>query len=356
MFYEKINDKWQNVSPESRKRWEKISWVALEKIHGANFSIHIEKQETNLKTHQKNDVDANFEANFDIKFAKRKTFLQWEDDFFGYQSLVNSLSVQAINFFGVLEKDFLVKKVIIYGELCGGEYPHPDIKPFANVQAIQKGVYYCPDIRFFAFDVRIFTTENKVFYLDFEDFFKYMQKTAFFCVPHFTIDKLKAVLEFDIEINSPIPSLLGLPALPFSNKIEGIIIKPTQHSLLGEETAENPRPVFKIKRKEFLENPAYQEALRWESLDKNNDWADIDFWTKEISAYLSYNRLQNTISKLGNTQTNTPQNLQIRATEWANDALDSFILDYPELWYEIKIEMKNEVKNRLIFEAIKKIA
>lgn len=40
-----------------------------------------------------------------------------------------------------------------YGELFGGKYPHPDVAAHPDVRPIQSGVYYCPDLRFAAFDV-----------------------------------------------------------------------------------------------------------------------------------------------------------------------------------------------------------
>ena len=36
---------------------------------------------------------------------------------------------------------------------AGGWYPHPDVPPVLNARKVQKGVWYCPDVRFIAFDV-----------------------------------------------------------------------------------------------------------------------------------------------------------------------------------------------------------
>lgn len=342
MFYEKISEKWENAPPEMRKLWEKIQWVATEKIHGANFSIHIN---TDINTTKK------------IQFAKRKEMLQWEDDFFNYQALTQDLSIQSIILFEILTDYFLAKnipldKIIIYGELCGGEYPHAEVEKYVHLQAIQTGVYYTNDIRFFVFDVRIFT-KNSVFYLDYKDFLYFLNQTKFHIAPHFLVDKLHKILQFDLDIPTQIPQLLGLPMLSTPNFIEGIVIKPYQHSVLGEENTENTRPIFKLKRKEFLENPTYQEAKKWnKNISENIFWQDVDFWVAEILPYLNKNRLQNTISKLGNTQNTSTEQHKERATHWAKDALESFIEENKKIWAEISIQTQDNILQKLIFEAI----
>ncbi len=343
MFYEKISEKWDNTSPEIRKNWEKILWVATEKIHGANFSIHIED---------------NFDKK-NVQFAKRKEFLNWEDDFFSFQILANDLSLEALKLFRLLNDFFLeknntkIQKIIIYGELCGGEYPHPQVEKLPQYQAIQTGVYYSNDIRFFAFDVRIFT-ENSIFYLDYKDFLDFLPKTNFLTAPFYLVDKLHKILQFDLDKSTPIPSLLGFSALSVPNFIEGIVIKPYQHSLLGEENTENPRPIFKLKRKEFLENPTYQEAKKWENITENtseNTWQDVDFWITEILPYLNKNRLESTISKIGNSKNPTSAQLKNLATHWADDSLESFREDYPHIWQEITPKIQEHIRQKLIFDA-----
>jgi Rnl2 family RNA ligase len=248
-----------------------------------------------------------------------------------------------------------IQKIIIYGELCGGEYPHPEVEKLPQYQAIQTGVYYSNDIHFFVFDIRIFT-EKSIFYLDYKDFFDFLPKTNFLTAPFYLVDKLHKILQFDLDKNTPIPSLLGLPALSTPNFIEGIVIKPYQHSLLGEENEENPRPIFKLKRKEFLENPVYQEAKKWENINvSENTWQDVDFWVVEISPYLNKNRLESTISKLGNSKNPTSEQTKKLAVHWANDALESFVEDYPVIWAEILPKTQENIRQKIVFEAIFKL-
>ena len=57
---------------------EKIQWVITEKIHGANFSFVYEEGK--------------------LKFAKRKAYLSWSDDFLAFNWWFHSLKLMLFNF------------------------------------------------------------------------------------------------------------------------------------------------------------------------------------------------------------------------------------------------------------------
>ena len=130
--YEKMPDSLNKLgfSDAEFSELKKITWVVTEKVHGANFSFVY--------------------ANGLLKFAKRKEFLSWTDDFFGFQLVVNRLENKVLRLFEQLEKDLPARKWQIYGELFGGHYPHPDVPAKENLFPIQTGVYYSPDIHFCA--------------------------------------------------------------------------------------------------------------------------------------------------------------------------------------------------------------
>ncbi len=59
-----------------------------------------------------------------------------------------------------------VHTITIFGELFGGGYPHPDVRPVKPAPGlVQRSVYYCPARRFAAFDIRV----NGDRYLPFEE-------------------------------------------------------------------------------------------------------------------------------------------------------------------------------------------
>ena len=99
------------------------TWVATEKIHGANFVVGV--------------------AGDEIEFGKRKSWLAPEDAFFGWQLLARELAdpVRA------LARAAGAAQVICFGELFGGAYPHPDVDAIPGLSAVQTGIWYSPELR-----------------------------------------------------------------------------------------------------------------------------------------------------------------------------------------------------------------
>ncbi|MGD1913545.1 MAG: RNA ligase family protein, partial [Rivularia sp. (in: cyanobacteria)] len=83
--YEKIpeNPNQWNLTLEDYRNFKKTDWVVTEKIHGANFGIVTD--------------------GWEVRFAKRKEFLNSEDNFFGYQLLQDKLILQAKEIFKILQ-------------------------------------------------------------------------------------------------------------------------------------------------------------------------------------------------------------------------------------------------------------
>jgi len=71
--YEKMPRNFEKLGLNVRDfaKMEKLQWVVTEKVHGANFSVVYE--------------DGN------LKYAKRKEYLSWNDDFFGFQLVINNI-------------------------------------------------------------------------------------------------------------------------------------------------------------------------------------------------------------------------------------------------------------------------
>jgi hypothetical protein len=72
--YEKMPDSIRKLGLDlaDTKLLETVEWVVTEKIHGANFSFI-------------------FSADDTLKYAKRKDYLRWADDFFGFQIVAERL-------------------------------------------------------------------------------------------------------------------------------------------------------------------------------------------------------------------------------------------------------------------------
>ncbi len=304
---------------------EKLTWVVTEKIHGANFSFVYEKER--------------------LRFAKRKEYLSWKDDFFGFQLVVNRMEDPIIRLFEDLSAQIKGNKFIIYGELFGGKYPHPDVAPAEKLHPIQTGVYYSPNIHFCAFDIAIETEGAKSkYYLDYESSLSFFEKHHLFHAKPLFIGKYRQAMNFDLRINSTIPQQLNLPALK-ENLIEGIVVKPFDQL---EKVMLSPRPIIKLKNPEFDENKAFHQAEKWSYIPAiSSKTEDLSFMVEELKHYITRNRLESAISKIGDLDFTNEMRMQEIATEFLQDALVDFNEDHNNLWEELSIEQQDWIQERI---------
>mgnify|MGYP001573817517 CR=1 FL=1 len=221
-----------------------MEWVAHEKIHGANFSIWIGKDE--------------------IRFASRQ---QWVDGTFyncgpvmealmpGFQSIQDSLKrtySEPVAF-------------IIYGELFGDK--------------IQKGVVYPQGRHFRAFDIKIDGT-----YVN-DSIFNYIcEENCIPTVPRIKIGSLRELLELPLEFPTYLNPVEG-------NFAEGLVIKPIITTYFNNGS----RVILKRKCARFSEKTSVKRAI--------TAAANVSFHGTELLAeletYFTANRLDNVISKIG---------------------------------------------------------
>lgn len=105
---------------ESSRKWKGKDfdaikmWVALEKIHGANFSLTAWQDEGG--------------GPVKVKLGKRSGYLEEHESFFGIQSqleLQRRLKEGARKVHGLLfERIADLSAVVVYGELFGGNHTH----------------------------------------------------------------------------------------------------------------------------------------------------------------------------------------------------------------------------------------
>ncbi len=311
---------------------EKLKWVVTEKVHGANFSFVYDKEK--------------------LKFAKRKDYLSWKDDFFGFQLVVNRIEENIIRLFEDLSTKIVSEKIIIYGELFGGKYPHPDVPSNSNLKAIQTGVFYSPTINFCAFDIAVEKNSNQPKeYLDYETALLYFKRHNIFCAEPLLIGKFAEALNFNTRINSTIPKQLNLPELA-ENLIEGVVIKPYNQP---EGVDVSVRPIIKLKNKEFDEEKKFHQAEKWTYVpDVSSKSEDLAFILNEIKHYITFNRLESAISKIGALDFTNEQRIFDIELEFLRDTVTDFNEDNQKLLNELSDE-ENEWINERLKADIKKV-
>ncbi len=281
--YEKIDTNWQNrgLTQEHYRRLNKAEWVVTEKIHGANFCVVLTEQA--------------------ISYAKRKEMLLPDDDFFGYQAVVEPLEIAFLEVQQYLQQEGFAHSedtILLHGELFGGGYPHPEVEANAQVDLVQTGVYYSPDIEFCVFDIAIQSPGNQhKQYLDYKLVSSICEKAGLLYTKALFVGSYEKALEVSIRFETSLPGLLGLPALPFANLAEGVVVKPTDDLWLSTETGMF-RPVLKRKIPEFAEEQFHQVA-KWNEFEPKGKTTQL---LRQLLALINENRLNNAVSKVGKIQ------------------------------------------------------
>lgn len=305
---------------------DKIDWVVTEKIHGANFCFIYENDK--------------------LSYGKRKEYLAWSDDFFAFQLVVNKLENQIIKLFEELSQTVKAQKYMIYGELFGGEYPHSEVEKEQDIQAIQTGIYYSPSIEFCAFDIAFENNLVKT-YLDYKKSIELFEKHEILHAKPLFIGKLNEALDFDIRIHSTLPKLLNLPELAdnLGNLMEGIVIKPFEE--LNQKIF-SERPILKIKNPEFEENQVFHQAQKWSFIPKiSSNTEELHFLVEEIRNYVTQNRLQSAISKIGKLDFDNPKRIKEIENEFLRDILTDFNENNNEILKELSHQQTSWIEERI---------
>lgn len=317
-----------NLNEQQFAQLHKVDWVVTEKVHGANFSFVYENRM--------------------LGFAKRKAGLDWNDDFFGFQLVAQQLEDKLLSLFEAINLDFPGQKYTLYGELFGGAYPHPEVAAIPNLNAIQTGVYYSPDIQFCAFDIAIETAEYR-YYMDYETAVSYLEKAGIFYAKILYQGSLTTCLEFDIAFDSLLPNLLGLPPLA-SNLVEGVVLKPL-HNLVPPSDATYFRPTLKLKNEAFAEELKFHQAQKWSfTTNKKTNGETLNFLLLDLRNYVTKNRLNNVLSKIGQLDFENKKRLKEIKISYLEDVWQDFNLDHEEILDLLDSKEQEWLQNRLLAE------
>eukprot|EP00326_Haptolina_ericina_P019102 CAMPEP_0181203670 /NCGR_PEP_ID=MMETSP1096-20121128/19519_1 /TAXON_ID=156174 ORGANISM="Chrysochromulina ericina, Strain CCMP281" /NCGR_SAMPLE_ID=MMETSP1096 /ASSEMBLY_ACC=CAM_ASM_000453 /LENGTH=352 /DNA_ID=CAMNT_0023294305 /DNA_START=41 /DNA_END=1099 /DNA_ORIENTATION=- len=222
---------------ESSQGWQSVpkgEWVATEKVHGANFSIVAD-------------------ASGCVRFYKRSGPVANSEDFFGFRSqgLELRLSQCALRLFAARGG---MNSVAIFGELCGGRFPHPSVRAVPSLQPVQCGVWYSPGLTFVVFDIATAgpgAAERR--FLDFDLACAVAESAGFLFVQTVARGTLQECLDAPVRFDSRLSARLGLPSLPTPNWAEGVVIRAVHEAQPGGSKKGGSRALFKRKIEEFGE-------------------------------------------------------------------------------------------------------
>lgn len=320
--------------PESSSKWklterdvramQKVDWCVTEKIHGAHFVFLTDGS--------------------DVLCCKRKDVLAPQDSFFNYQT-VKDRHVESV--LRLMEKiqDLYPSAValLVYGELFGGEYPHPDVAACSGVQAVQTGVYYSPSIQFCVFDLAIVTEDGERSYLSFDESLSFLKEANITVAEPLFVGSYEDALSFDPVFPSTIPKALDLPPLPNENWAEGVVIKPMD-ALLVSGKGGPVRPILKNKHPRFVEDARYHQAQRWSKPPVLSPLEELRY---EGLARCTPTRWDNAVSKLGRPSRRNGRAWNRVLALFVEDVLQEVEEECPTLWARLNSQEKQKLHNEM---------
>lgn len=253
---------------------DKDKWQVSLKVHGANFGIYYN--------------------GLDMESSKRSGFIVNSDGgFHNYQNVIANYQKNIYALYHYLNMTGLsFKNMILYGELFGGQYDHPDVEKDPHASRVQKGVQYCPHNDFFLFDIVVdgmFLPKS------------YVHK-AIYCfgfvgaLPLFTGTFIEC-LEHSNEFPDPLHETFDLPRLEGSayeeNVCEGVVVEPAVPKFFPSGS----RVILKNKNDKFSEKASHK---RMNKVQKPHEWTEEGkIAVDEVLQYITENRLRNVLSHIG---------------------------------------------------------
>ncbi|MGL5957823.1 MAG: RNA ligase family protein, partial [Phocaeicola sp.] len=205
-----------------------LQYVVQEKVHGANTSFLCDGTE--------------------VKFAKRTSALTDDEKFYDFPKLLESYKERVLALYvRIVERYPQVTNISVFGEMFGGVYPHPAVKPMHKYMTIQKGVCYTPEHEFYGFDIYLFTVDTNWF-LPVDEVNALFEACGFLYARTLLQGTLAQCLNYPNAFQSKIAEWLGLPPIE-DNICEGVVIRPIAPMYLRNGS----RVLIKNKNERFAE-------------------------------------------------------------------------------------------------------
>jgi Rnl2 family RNA ligase len=247
-------------------------WVVQEKVHGSNFSFIVTEKS--------------------IQCGKRSGLVNQGENFFNidklmlqYKPNLEALFIMCSEIFQITTESL---EVIVYGEIFGGSYLHPNVERVPNATRVQKGVEYFPDNEFYAFDLMVNGT-----FVNLRMFIEILPQVGFLCANPLMYGTLQECLEYPNEFQTTIPELFDLP--PIENNIcEGVVLKPVVAKFLPNGS----RVILKNKNERFSEISKAPKKIKTILQKRSMTEGEKEVFEK-IVPYVTENRLRNVLSHIG---------------------------------------------------------
>jgi Rnl2 family RNA ligase len=299
-------------------------WIALEKIHGSNFSFLCDG--TN------------------VRVARRSALITDNETFFKSDDVLKKYEKDIMIIFNNIKHVIPdVTMIQVFGEMFGGLYKGIQSKS----KPVQKGVYYNTEVDFIIFDIRVdFIDPNTLsLFLSHSEVIKFCERLNINVLRPIHTGTLETLLNLDPVFDSTIHQLYSLPQIP-DNHAEGYVLKTNERHILQYD-----RPILKHK------NYAFGEVVKNNNNTNTVPQNIIDKHFQNILSYICQNRFNNVISKEG-INANSEKIINLFAIDCVKDytkTLDSTETDeFKEIDKIIKKNVSQHIRqNKLIDEYMK---
>jgi len=279
---------------------DKQEFVVQEKVHGSNFCFV---------------TDGTI-----VSAGKRTGFIETDEKFYDYEELLETYKQRVTTLFSVVKTEHPDAQILtIFGEMFGGKYPHPEVKNNNNTMVIQKGVHYCPQHEFYAFDLYVSVSETGYF-LAHDEANKLFEQGGFFYAKPLFRGSFADCLKYPNEFPSQISVWLGLPRID-DNICEGVVIRPIVPCYMRNGT----RVLLKSKNERFAEKKAIKKRAPKLLIEPTYS-AELNALLPITEEYIIENRLNNVISHIG--QISLPREAGKLIGLFSRDILDDFLKEH----------------------------
>jgi Rnl2 family RNA ligase len=294
-------------------------FVVQEKVHGSN-TCFVTDGET-------------------VNFGKRTGFVEDGEKFYDHEKLFERYMQKVTSLFSIVKNDFPdILTLTVFGEMFGGKYPHPDVKNDSKTVVIQKGVFYCPNHEFYAFDLYV-TTENSGRYLTVDEANAFFERGSFVYAKTLFRGTLNQCQQYPNDAPSKVSEWLELPPME-DNICEGIVIRPVEPTYLSN----GARVLLKNKNARFAEKKAIKK--RAPKLFVEPSYSEmLNNLLSVVEQYVTENRLNNVVSKIGHVS--VPKDTGKLIGLFSKDILDDFLKEHSGEYAAIE-KSEQKILNRHI--------
>jgi Rnl2 family RNA ligase len=163
-----------------------------------------------------------------------------------------------------------------------------DVKQL-NISKIQNGVFYCPDHQFYTYDIQYCYEDDVWHFVNYNVCMEMFKTCGFQYAIPLAVGLFNDVISYNPVFQTMIPRMFGLPEVD-GNMAEGVVIKPIESINLPNGS----RVIFKNKNNKFSEtNDAIEIVI-------NDVPEHIQQIQHDMLTMVTFNRLDNVISKIGN--------------------------------------------------------